>query len=393
MHTRFFKTITSCCPVFWKCLIKRYLAFFTLATLAIVVILLTSTLEDVAYFIAVGASFGKILLFLFYKIPYILQIAFPIGGFISGYAIASRMSQAGEITAMRSLGRSITQILTPFLAISGILSLITFLFLFDFAAKSHLATKKLEYDVRSGEPLALLQSGQFLNDHSITLELSGSLKTGQSAKNVLICMMPKGQERLTLALLVNANTNESIFTGETLTLFSTTLSKNAKGENNNTICIENAARKQTPTHYLHELTQKKKWKVGADHLSMESVLAVKNEMAQDIEIEKYQGKLSKNTVKKYGRFTSEPWRRGSLSLAIMTLTYVGAIFGISIQRARNPYQSGYALLPFFIFIGLYLMGKNIDEVPIIAILCFAISHIILLIMAKMKKTCIEQGIG
>ncbi len=392
----FFREVFSYFPVFWKCLIRRYIAFFCLATGTIVILLLTSRLEEVARFIAVGASVGKILLFISYQIPYILQIALPIGGFIAGYALSSRMSQAGEITALRSIGKSITEIFRPILAASCFLSFLTFLLLFDFAAKSHLATKKLEYDVRAEEPLALLQSGHFLDEHSIALELSGSLKTGSHAKNVVICMMPKGQDRLTLALFSDAETEEGIFIGETLSIFSTTSAPSSKKNaiaHTDTVCVENAVRKKTPTHYVHEMTQKKKWNVGADHLPMSTVLAMRKDLSQKLEIEHYQGKVPKNLLKKYGRFTSEPWRRISLSLAITTLTWIGLLFGISIQRTKSPFQLGFALIPFFAFMALYLMGKNIDEVPLAAIFSFILSHILLFGIAKVKKNRIEQGIS
>ncbi|MGR3952113.1 MAG: LptF/LptG family permease [Chlamydia sp.] len=380
-------------PILWKCLIRRYLTLFTLATGSIILLLLASRLEDIAKFVAIGASPLKVFLFTLYQIPYILQIALPIGGFIAGYTLSLRMSQSGEITMLRSVGRSILNIFAPILITSSFTALLTFLFLFDLAVKSHFAAKKLEYDVQAHEPLALLQSGHFLSNHSIALELSGSLKTGAQAKNVLICLMPKDQGRLTLITFAKAQAETGAFTGEALTIFSTTPPKKSSSRHPETLCIENALRKMTPTNYIHEMTQKKNWHVGADHLQMSTVIAVQKDLGKKIALEKQIGKPSKVLLKRYGRFTSEPWRRISLSLAILTLTYVGLLFGITIQRIRHPFQIALAFIPFFLFIALYLMGKNIDEIPSIAIPSFIAPHIILLCIGYIKKNRVERGVS
>lgn len=386
-----FVAIVSAIPIFWKCLIKRYLSFFSMATGTLVALLITSRLEEIARFVALGASSLKIFLFILLQIPYILQLALPIGAFIAAYSLSSRMSQTGELTSCRSFGKSIIEIYRPVFVFSGLIALLTFLFLFDISAKSHLATKKLEYDVQAEEPLALLQSGHFLDAHSIALELSGSFKTGSTAHNVLLCLMPKGQERLTLLFFRKTTTEEGSLTGDSLTIFSSSASTDPKHPHATTMYVENAGQKKTPIHYLHEMTQTKKWKVGPDHMPMSSIIAMQRELYDELQVEKYEEDVSKNLIKRYGRFVSEPWRRISLSLGILTLTYAGVLFGIFIQRTKKTYRLAIALIPFFVFMGLYLMGKNIDEMPYIAIGCFLISHILVYILASIKKKHIEEG--
>lgn len=368
---------------------RRYIGIFSVSLLGIVTLLLTSRLEEVARFITIGASGGRILLFILYQIPYILQIALPISAFIAGYSVSSRMSQTGELTACRASGASLLTVFNPILLLSTILSLVTFLFIFDLAAKSHLAAKILEYDVRAEEPLALLQSGQFLNNHSIALELTGSLKTGSKANDMIICLAPKGQDRLTLALFVEAEAEEGALKGETLSLFTTTEPKSK--DSLSTSCIESAKRKTTPTTYIHELTQNKQWKVHADHLPLSTVMAIKSQFQEEVASAHYKGHSAKNMTKQLSRFQSEPWRRVSLSCAVLTLTFVGIIFGVYINRSKGRFHFAKALLPFFFFMAMYLMGKNLDEIAPLAIACYLIPHIVLTLYGLKQKQLIEEG--
>ena len=67
-----------------------------------------------------------------------------------------------------------------------------------------------------------------------------------------------------------------------------------------TLIIENADEKKTPTHFIHELSAKHKWKVDAEQFPLNVVLATKQEMQSEINASKYQGISAKKNIKLIG---------------------------------------------------------------------------------------------
>ena len=169
-------------PVLWTHIIINYCRSLLICLFGIVALLLTTKLEEMARFVALGASASKIGLFVLYQIPYLLQIALPISSLVAGFTTLFQMSINGEVTAARATGYSISSIVTPISCCSLLLSLVMMWAVFDLSAKCHLAAKELGYDVREEEPLSFVQCSRFLADHGASLELMGSLRSG--AKDV-----------------------------------------------------------------------------------------------------------------------------------------------------------------------------------------------------------------
>ena len=378
------KICTTCMPTLWRYYLKNWFQLFFTALFGIIVLLLSTKLEEVARFIALGASFGKIVLFVLLQIPYVLQIALPVAGCAAGFFLFANMSANGELVAARAVGYSITQIITPSIGIGCLGSLLIFGWMFNCAAKSHFAAKKLEFDVRAQEPLALVQSSQFLGNQEYSLELEGSLRTGGVAKNVVVCFHPTQESRLKLFLAKYIYNKEGLLEAHDFLALST---DNPKGElSPSTLIIEQAEKKITSTKHMSEVVEKKHWKVNADHCALSVVFARKKDLEQGIATLLYKGDKSNNDIKDLGKYTSEPFRRISLSLAFLTLTLAGALSGI--QTRRKTKKEKY-LVPIFLFgfyLACYLAGKSMDSLPWPAIVCYLLPHPLLLIASwKLKQ--------
>ena len=162
---------------------------------------------------------------------------------------------------------------------------------------------------------------------------------------------------------------------------------NPKGElSPSTLIIEQAEKKITSTKHMSEVVEKKHWKVNADHCALSVVFARKKDLEQGIATLLYKGDKSNNDIKDLGKYTSEPFRRISLSLAFLTLTLAGALSGI--QSRRKTKKEKY-LVPIFLFgfyLACYLAGKSMDSLPWPAIVCYLLPHPLLLIASwKLKQ--------
>lgn len=378
-------------PVLWGYMVKAYCRSLAICLFGIVALLLSTKIEEVARFIALGAPLTKITLFILYLIPYILQIAIPIASLVAGFVTLSQMSSNGEVTAARSSGYSISSLLMPIISCSVFFGVLMMWGMFDLSSSCHLAAKKLEYDVRDEEPLAFVQCSRFLADHGAALELTGSLRTGETAKDLLLCLKSPGSDRLSLVILKKAQSQQNALHGSALSIISSKPSP-LPDHSFGSLLIENAEEKRTPTDYIHELTERKNWTVTADHMPLSVVRAKKIELQRASLVRKYQGHSGKKLTKDLSKFTSEPFRRFSLSLAVVTLALAGAVCGIRTSRmSRKITHIIGPLLAFGIFIASYLAGKNLDDVAAASIFFYLIPHPVLWQFSSLLKTRLDHG--
>ena len=378
-------------PVLWRYMLKEYLRALAICLFGLVALLMTTKLEEVARFITLGAGAGKILLFILCQIPYTLQIAIPLSSLVAGFTVLSTMSSNGELIAARSCGYSLSSILAPLACCSLLIGALMMWGMFDLSARSHLAAKALEHDVREEEPLAFLQSGRFLADHGVALELSGSLQSGERAKNLLLCFTPPGTDRLSLVILKTARAEENILLGSAMTVISSKAPQTAD-QKFGSLVVENAAGKKTPTSFVYEMAQQKHWKPTADQFPMSVIRAKQKELGRQAAASAYKRHGGKKLTKILHRFTSEPFRRLSLSMAVFSLCLAGAVSGVQTGRARRRLlHAAGPLLAFGVFIASYLAGKNLDDIAPLAIFFFLIPHPILWLFSTSLKKRLEHG--
>ena len=263
--------------------------------------------------------------------------------------------------------------------------------IFNLSARSHNAAKELEYDVREEAPLAFIQSGRFLAEHGVALEMNGSLCNGQQAKNILMCLTPPGTGRLSLVLLKSSIAEPKALLGKTMTIISSKAPQTADLKFGS-LLVENADEKRTPTDFVHEFAKKKHWRPGPDQFSLSVVRAKQQVLQREVAVKQYKGHSAKKLDKQLQQLTSEPYRRLSLSLAVYTLCIAGAVSGI--RTSRLPRRFWHVLCPllaFGLFVTAYLTGKNLDDIAPIAICFYVLPHLALWKFSSSMKTRLEHG--
>ena len=89
-------------PVIWRLLLSQYLKVLVLSIVAIICVLMTTRLDELAQFAVLGASTPHIWLFILYQIPYILPIALLLSALLSGLLLMQRLSGHNELIALRA---------------------------------------------------------------------------------------------------------------------------------------------------------------------------------------------------------------------------------------------------------------------------------------------------
>ncbi len=377
-------------PVLWRHIMKEYLKNLSISLFGIVSLLLTTRLEEIARFMSLGASVCKIVLFALLQIPYILQIALPLSSLLAGFMVFSQMSSSGELTAMRAAGYSLKSMLYPIGFISCLFGALLMGVVFNLSARSHFKVKKLEFDVREQEPLAFVQNSHFFAKHGVALELKGSLKTTKMAHDLILCLPATAEDRLTLIMMKEALVEPQLLVGKNFTL----LSSKAPTQNDifGSLLVENAKEKRTPTSCVHELAAGRTWKPLPEYFPLAVVRAGTLVFKRQIAAAEYQGNSTKKLTKLLAKFSGEPYRRLSLSLAVFTLCLLGSVSAVQVGRSSRSFMRiALPLAGFILFIALYLAGKNLDETPLLSILCFLMPHPILLLATRALKFRIEGG--
>ncbi len=186
--------------IFGRYLLTNYLKVLALAVFSFISILLVSRLEEITHYASMGAKPLYLIRFILYQIPYILPIAIPISCLLSALILFQKLSFNQELTALRAGGFSLKKIISPILIAAFFLSLTSLYISSELATASHLATRKMVYELCSINPLLLLQNAKIgkLQDAYVQME---PVKNGEAIENLIVALHTPSQERMSLCLV------------------------------------------------------------------------------------------------------------------------------------------------------------------------------------------------
>lgn len=382
-------------PIFWRYLIGHYLKVLFLVVLSFIAILLVSRLEEISQFAALGASLHYLSLFIFYQIPYILPIALPISCAISSMILFQRLSQSHELTAFRACGFSLKTILTPLLLTSGFLSLGNFYITSELSTSSHLATRKMAYEISSVNPIILLQNAKIAQLNGAYVQMD-PLRNGEAAENLLIALQNKPNERLNLILAKKIEMKEKSLCGSQVSLISSMPSGEANDFDH--LMIENQETSSSSAPQFASLLHKQGWKIANDHLKFSLLLVRIHAFKEKIALFKKAENIQKasNAIKDVQRVLqkcySEMIRRFSFALAPFTFTLMGIAFGMEISR--NQSRRGVLIVVFLSALSLisFFVAKELDMFFFIAATLFLLPHALILGVSFFTLNRINRGI-
>lgn len=377
-------------PTLWRYFLAQYIKVFCLSLFAFLVILLSTKLQDFAQFVSMGAPLSLVTMFIIYQIPYILQIALPISCLIATIYLFQRLTQNNSLTAARASGISLLGLITPILIFSLLLSLITFHYILDLGASSHLAAKVLEHELRSLHPLAIFQNRKLLEGSGITIDMHGSLERDKEASHFIMTGRHGAEGRGYLLIAKKLKLQGEVIRGRELT-FITSESSKVPGQFDNVI-IETTKENEIPLKDLSSLINKKRFRLGDDDLTFSLLQAKREILKQELINSEYFSLKSKQTKKSYARCTSEIARRVSLSLSIITFGILGIAYGIGIGRVHSKKKIFQVALFTALFLICYLAAKAFETNTTLSTFLYLIPHPIILGFCLKRLHNIEHGL-
>ena len=171
--------------VVYRYLTRDYLVTFGFTLLIFTFVMCVGTVIKAVDLISRGVSGFVILKFFAVSIPSILSYTVPMSTLTTVLLIFSRMSMDGEITALKSCGMNMWQIIAAPVMLSIIMSSFC-LYLNSYAApNSHYAQRQQLREVGVEGPINLLEEGRFVRDFPNIMIYVGK-KEGNNVKDVVV---------------------------------------------------------------------------------------------------------------------------------------------------------------------------------------------------------------
>jgi len=370
-------------PILWRYLLGQYTKILVLSVVAFIAILLVTRLEDVAQFASLGAPIISVLLFILYQIPYILPIAIPISCLISSMLLYKKISHTHELTSLRAAGLSLRYIIAPVLLAGGFLVLANFYIVSELATHSHFSTKKMYNELKSINPLLLLQNPQLLKFKGAYIEILGPQQPGESAQDVLLAIKNHHNERIHVIIANKIESEPPFIKGENISIISNLTPK--RQEDFDSLVVENVKYLSNPSIEFSYFMKKIGWDINDDHLNLRHLnIKLHQELSKPI--------LTENSMSKIYKILSEISQRLSVALAAFTFTLMGTAFGIDIRRTTSKSKILSVITLAIIYLIAFFIAKGMEQHFTTATCLYFIPHVIIIILSIWSLKRVSRGV-
>lgn len=379
-------------PILWLHLWRRYVYVFTLAVAAFIAVVLTTRLDEIARFAAMGASRGYVARFILLQIPYILPIVIPIGCLISALVLLSHMSQTRELTALRSCGFSLSQVLFPLMVAGGVMALGNFYVVSEWTTQAHLSARRLQGELRSINPMALLQNTQFLKGRRLYANVLGFSHGGDWANHVILAAKDPKEHRLHVVLFQNLRSSPPDLVGEGATLFTT---RNSSSESVfDLLYVESAQSLAIPLRDFGQIVGPEGWKLVVDHLKLPLLLARLDSLSKRMSEQEDGGNARELQLlrRRVNGCLSEISRRGSLACAAFVFTLLGAAFGVGISRRSSVRGIGTVLALAAFYLICFFLAKKYSDRLVVATALYALPLVLIVAISIRHLHRVSRGV-
>jgi lipopolysaccharide export system permease protein len=333
-------------------------------------------LEEIARFASSNSSFGTVLLFIFYQIPYILPLAIPISALLAAYLLSDRMSTTQEYTSLRAAGITLKRIMHPLLLSSVLLSFSSLLISTEIGPYMRAQAKALIFQVIAQNPLVLLQKDAVLKFRNAFLDMDSSSRFDK-AVDVLFVARNGSTGRLNMMIAKELSMVGSDLHGKQISFLS---SIDPKIEDNfDHLVVENQHEMTTAASGLSRFWDDARWRLDEDYLPLRLLLA-------------------KNSVEYGSPFGGSPVammefaRRSSLAIATISFTFMGLVFGMHTRRGGRRHAPLFiAILFAAIFFASLMAAKSLKEAPKIASSLYFMPHVLIFMGSITQLRRIERG--
>jgi lipopolysaccharide export system permease protein len=336
-------------PILWRYLLQGYVKILIYSVISMIAILLTLRLNEIAHFATLGPESLSIWLFIFYQIPYMLPIAIPLSCLLSSILLILRMSANHELTALRSSGISLSNILTPLLLASCFLSLGNFWIISEVATESHLRATNLKNNLRGLNPLLLMNHKHLAKIKGFHFEAFGATKMGEYAEKALLAYPDSNTDRIALMFASELKLKGNNFSGKNISFI---LPLKNLEDDFDPLLIENMESYSVSAADFAKQLSQKQIAINSDYLKMPLLLSrVKNEWDHYFSLKSSSSKETeiKDSWKLLSRSLSEIARRFSIALAPFRSKFWRQNWTSKINHGFLDAHQSYGHFSFFLF--------------------------------------------
>lgn len=380
-------------PILWRYLLMQYIKVFLFCTLTFLAVLLTTRLDEIAHFATLGPEGKLIFWYTLYQVPYILPIALPIACLIATTLLMQRLSGSHELTALRASGLSLKKIFAPLLFASFVISLFNFAVISELATQSHLSSNLLKTELRSINPLLLLQSKHVMRAKGYYFDTLGQSKLGETASHIVLAIPARGGHRMHFLLADQLVTSPEKFYGKNVTLLSSLGEEESQGFDR--FLMENMQEGMTSIDDFTHITDHKMLKLNNDHLKL-ALLLLKlqdEKLRQEAAIKREEAESAQKAIQReIHRCYNELMKRLSVGFAPLTFTLMGGAFGISIGRRKSIREFFYMTALSALYLICFFTAKGNDHNIIASPILYFAPHLIIIALALYLFHRIAKGI-
>jgi len=351
-------------------MLGQYFRVLALSVVTFIAILFVSRFQQIAAFAALGASGLQILMFAFYLIPYVLPIALPISCLISSLLLMMRLSHTVELTALRSAGLALREIVAPILLAASLLTLVNFYVASELATHCHLLGKKMQKQRTDLNALSLLQHTSLLRVQDIFVDMR-TIESEEQAEDAQVVMYNPKTERLGVINAKRLTLEDEGVWGIQTSVITGSESEEAFDH----LMIENQNEMWAPNSGLAHLVKHMSWQPKSSHLRLNLLLR----------------RIREDRTGQLAKYLSEIFRRMSLGLAAFTMTLMGCAFGVEVGRFHSRRGVIFGLLLTAFFIGCFMGASSVSHNLALSITLYLVPHAVIIPLSIVKLYRTSRG--
>ncbi len=261
------------------------------------------------------------------------------------------------------------------------------------ATHSHLQTNLLKSEIKSANPLLLLQNKQLMRIKGFYFDALGASRSGEFATDVIIALPNKNQKRLNLFIAKRITSTPTAFNGHKVTLITSPKKNIDSGFDD--LLIENINETVNQVKDFSQLLQKKVWEINNDYLQLPLLLIRADEQKKAIQEAKTM-QLANSEIKKLkaqlNRSRSEITKRFAIALAVISFTLMGAAFGMSIARQTHRRSLYLVIFLTTFYLISFFVARGVEHHHIWANILYLFPHLIIISASLFVLSRMTKGI-
>ena len=278
----------------------------------------------------------------------------------------------------------------PILLTAGILCVANFVVVSEMATHASLMKRVLRKELKSLNPLILLQSERLANLKGIYAQSFGPGKAGERASDVVVCLYNPQKNRLNLMLAKEISSNDNSLHAKQVT-FIAPMSSNSDGFDR--LFVENSERMTLPKPDLTQLLGNSGVKLEHDHLVLAQLLARTDYLRTKLQALEPSPKTKRQLRRHIAYTQSEILRRFSLACGVFSFTLLGLSYGIQTGRTTQLRPLATVLFLVALYLSCFLAAKSLAAQVVVTSLLYFGPHVVIIGFCLRKLRRINRGLA